>query len=240
LSGPGRRGRGRATTRSRGRIAAITRRLLDDEAFCRDVDRRVEAAAFLVESLPRSAASIELLLRSTRHRQSHEVRFTILNCLDCWSIAPSHVRRLLPTVRTLLFTIDSEVAFVWMVLGCMLGDGWHRAKSGGLRDELEALLCNAARNAPYVSGREGALHGIEHALGDVSFARGKELLELVRVAALEDRSASVRTRARMMLEGKLWWGGRSAALLRHARKLARSSSGTTSARRRSRPASRSR
>lgn len=162
------------------------------------------------------------MLRRAPHRLSREVQFSLLNLLDDPCSARSDIRRLEPAVVELLHEIDSEVAFVWMVLGCLLGGGWHEAGDAALRRELEAILCEALRSAPHAAGRSGALHGIEHALERVSLARGKALLELVLESARNDRAESLRTRARMILQLGRWWGSKERPeLKRHARRLGR-------------------
>jgi hypothetical protein len=208
-----------AVARPSTRLAQL---LLKDEEFCRDVDRRVRAASDLVDGLPRTAPDIEILLGRLRHRLSREVQYSVLNSLDYSTISPKHIERLLPTVKGLLYALDSDAAFVWMKVGCLLGDGWHLAAGADLRKKLRSLLVDVVRNARWSSGRRSALHGIEHLLNEVPLPAGKKLLDVVREVALRDRASSVRQRAYFILHNGDWWGRRGIPELhRYARKLGR-------------------
>ena len=184
---------------------------------------RIRAASDLVDGLPQTIADINALLRQTPHRMSREVQYTVLNCLDFSTISSQHIDRLVPTVEKLLYDLDSDVAFVWMKLGCLLGDGWYRAGTTELRKKIEVLLCDTVRNAPLTYARRGALHGIEHVLNEVQVQRGKRLLQVVQDVAIGDRAKSIRRSAYFILQKGDWWGrGGLPELHRYARKLGRS------------------
>ena len=195
--------------------------LLTNEGFCRNEADRVETASLIVDKLPRTVRDIRLLLLETPHRFSREVQYSILNCLDYSTIPPAHIELLLPSVTELLNNVSSETAYVWMKLGCLLGDGWLRAAGSKMKDEIRQILLDAVRTARFVYGRRGALHGIEHALNSASLPEGKKLLEVVRDVALSDRSVSVRRSASFILRSGRWWGGNGALAQLHvyARKL---------------------
>jgi hypothetical protein len=194
--------------------------LLANEGLCRNEADRVQTASLVVDKLPRTARDIQLLLLGTPHRLSREVQYSILNCLDYSTISPQNIKLLLPAVAELLNNVSSETAYVWMKLGCLLGDGWLRAADAKMRHEIIHTILNAVRSARFVSGRKGALHGIEHALNIVSLHQGKKLLEVVREVARTDRSVSVRRSAYFILHKGRWWGsGESTQLQAYARKL---------------------
>ena len=206
----------------------LARLLLSNEDFCRDADRRVRAASDLVDGLPRTAPDIEILLSCLPQlsrlprRLSREVQYSVLNFLDYSTISPKHIELLLPGVKGLLYGLDTDAAFVWMKIGCLLGDGWHEAAGTDLRKKLRSLLVDAVRNARWSSGRRGALHGIEHLLNEVPLLAGKKLLDIVREVALKDHATSVRRGAYFILRKCDWWGGRGLPELhRYARKLGR-------------------
>src|SRR5689334_22324782 len=161
-------------------IHPLARKLLRDTEFCRDVDRRVQASAELVERLPRTAHDIDLLLARTPHRLSHEVQFAVLNTLDSIEISSAHVKRLLPCVLDRLANVNSRVASVFMVIGCLLGDSFLRSADRTTRRRIMAELIHAVRSASSVHARYGALHGIEHALNNASLKEGMRLLHTVR------------------------------------------------------------
>jgi hypothetical protein len=75
-----------------------------------------------------------------------------------------------------------------------------------MRREIRETLLNAVRTARFVSGRKGALHGIEHALNSASRTEGKKRLEVVQEVVLSDRSVSVRRSAYLILRSGHWWG----------------------------------
>jgi hypothetical protein len=148
-----------------------------------------------VDQLPRTARDIQLLLLETPHRLSREVQYSILNCLDYSTIVLDSIELLLPSATELLNNVSPETSYVWMKLGCCLGDGWLLAADSEMRREISHTLLNAVRTARFVYGRKGALHGIEHALNSASLREGKKLLEAVQQVALSDRSISVRRSA---------------------------------------------
>jgi hypothetical protein len=196
--------------------------LLTNEHFCRNEADRVETASLVVDKLPRTARDIQLLLLETPHRLSREVQYSILNCLDCSTIAPKSIELLLPSVTELLNNVSSGTAYLWMKLGCLLGDGWLLAADSKKRREIRETLLNAVQTARFVHGRKGALHGIEHALNSASLHEGKKLLEVIQEVALSDRSVSVRRSAYFILRDGHWWGnGGPAKLHAYARKLGR-------------------
>lgn len=178
--------------------AAITR-LLIDEAFCRDERQRIAAATEIVDALPATAGGIELILQTQPHRLSREVQYSVLNFLDFSTISEKHIRRLLPAVQEMFSTLDTEAAFVWQKLGCLLGDGWYQAASDETRVRIETFLAQALRTTRRVHGRRAALHGIEHVLKLAPGSRAMRLLDAVHLAALNDRARSVRASARLIL-----------------------------------------
>lgn len=188
--------------------------------FCRDVERRVQAASVLAENLPRTAPDIELLLTRTPHRLSPEVQYTVLHMLDSLPISHTQVRRLLPTVLHLLANVNSRTARLWMKIGCLLGDGFLKYADASARERILAELVNAVRTANSVHARKGALHGIEHALNHASLGEGKRLLDVLRERALEDSTLSFRRSAFALLRDGWWWGDSGLPKLHaYARKL---------------------
>ena len=71
------------------------------------------------------------------------------------------------------------------------GDGVRDPRPRYGPDTVE-ILARVVRSARYVAGRNGALHGIQHAMNEVTPAERERLLSLVRKVASEDQSSEVR------------------------------------------------
>jgi hypothetical protein len=180
----------------------MTRKLLRDAAFCHSVELRVNAATDIVEQLPATSPDIEVLLGTA----PYEIRYTVLNALDSLPLRPVDVKRLLPSVLRVLDSTNSRIAFVWMKVGCLLGDGFLRAADKDTRAVILTELAEALRSARSVHARYGAFHGIEHALNTASSQEGKTMLDAVYETALSDRALSLRRSAYSLLHDGYWWG----------------------------------
>ena len=200
----------------------LTRKLLFDADFCRSTERLLDAAVEIVAHLPRTTADIELLLNRAPHRLSHEVQYIVLNTLDSLPLRPVDVKRLLPTVLRLLRNLNSPTAYLWMKLGCLLGDGFLKSEDATTRKQIVSELLDALRTARSVHAREGAFHGIEHALNTASMSKGKKMLGVMHDVALSDRALSIRRKAFGLLRDGYWWGnGGHPKLHTYARKQGR-------------------
>jgi hypothetical protein len=165
---------------------------------------------------------IRYLLSATPHRLSREVQFTLLVQLDSLTMREADIRELLPSVEAVLYGIRSSASYVPMMLGCLLGGGWYKGQTRGLRRLIENLLIVAATSVKHVHGRYGALHGLEHVLNNVSLQRGIAVLDVIQEVALRDRAVSQRRRATTLLQDGYWWGNSGLPELhRYARKLGR-------------------
>ena len=186
----------------------VTRRLVRDVEFCRDVSQRVDAAVQLAQGLPRTAVDIDILLSATPHKLSKEVQYSVLNFLDFSDIAPSHVRRLLPSVFRVLRNVDSPAAYLWLKTGCLLGDGFFQAADRDTRKRILAELATTVRTGRSVYSRNAAFHGIEHALNTATLTEGKKLLSVMREVAMRYRALSLRRSAYKLLHDGWWWGNK--------------------------------
>jgi len=186
----------------------LTRKLLRDVAFCRNVKQRVDAAAEIVSALPQTLADIETLLSHAPHSVSREVQYSVLNMLDWSGMRPLHVKKLFPIVLELLYEVNFSTAILWMKIGCILGDGFLNAADQSTRKRIVVELLNALRSAPSVYSRRAAFHAIEHALNTASLSEGKMMLDVIHETALRDRAPSLRRSAFGMLRDGYWWGNR--------------------------------
>ena len=201
-------------------VHPLSRKLMNDLEFCRSVDRRINAAAEIVQQLPRTTQDINLLLTCAKHRLSHEVQYAVLNVLDSLPLREQDVKRLLPMVMKVLSSVESRVAGLWMKAGCLIGDRLLRTASPSTRKHILDELIFAMQNANSAYARRGALHGLEHALNHATTAEGRRILAAIRDAVRTDRARSLRTSAYCLLRDGRWWGnGGSPQLHSEARRL---------------------
>src|SRR4029077_3793026 len=103
-------------------------------------------------------------------------------------------RRVLQMIHSYLTRVRSEAGAAAWKAGDLLGDEWRDSQTVRM---LEELLFSAR----HAAGRKAALHGIEHALTKATPSESLHLFALVQKAASQDRSAKVRQKAQLALEG---------------------------------------
>ena len=159
--------------------------VLADKRLRRNENLRNGAVRLIVALLPETFAIFERLLSDSSSPLWYDVHFIAFNSLVRSSLSETDQRRVLALVERYLVNAKSEAGFAAWKAGDMLGDEWFAPETVEI---LERLLSSAR----YVAGRNGALHGIQHAMNEATPSEKPRLLSLVRKVAAEDRSSEVR------------------------------------------------
>lgn len=183
----------RLSPSKRARLASECVHLLLTEG-ARDESLRIVLAKALVALLPESIPQLEQLLRPDA-KGAAEAQFSVFAFLD--EAAPLLTRRedrheVLSLVSQYLLNVSTDVARAPWMAGDLLGDHWPF-------EESTPLLMHAARHAHFVAGREGALHGVSHALERVPKRLQWQLVDTLKTVAEGDRSARLRRYAQAIL-----------------------------------------
>jgi hypothetical protein len=152
----------------------------------------------IVASLPDSAAIIERFLGA--RTGCAEVQFTLFCLLDRVHEIPSarkFTREAPRLLKRYFFEASTDAARAPWMAGDLRGEHWPLEEAG-------AILLAAVREARYVAGRVGALHGLSHLLRraraeDPRLVRS--ILRALRSVARIDRSSNVRCEATWILSG---------------------------------------
>jgi hypothetical protein len=163
-------------------------RALSDQDLRRDEKIRSGAIRLIVALLPKTFPIFEKLLFDFSMSLWYEVHFTAFSALDRSDLSEADQKRVLALVERYLVNAKSEAGFAAWKAGDILGDEWYAPETVQI---LERLLSSAR----YVAGRNGALHGIQHAMNEVKPSEKKRLLSVVRKVASDDPSAEVRDNA---------------------------------------------
>jgi hypothetical protein len=157
---------------------------------------RRAAATAVVALVPASAETIRRWVDARSGKGIYEVHFSIFCFLD-WvprlAYGAEFASEVLSLVEAYLLEVRSEAAQAAWMAGDLLGDHW---------EEKQALpvLIRAAREARYVAGRKGAVHGLYHiALAPESDSACKSSMSVLRHASRNDRSVGVRSMAAFYL-----------------------------------------
>jgi hypothetical protein len=171
----------------RRRLAAHLRAAVGSRRLPINEETRVIVARIAVALLPDSTATIRTVLQHSPASRLGELQFSLFVFL---SDAPELLNEdQIPPVRRVveqyLLSVRSKAAQAAWMAGDLLGDHWP------LADSLPVLL-HAARSATYVAGREGALHGLAHAIERASKREQWAIVEQLRIIADTDRSREIR------------------------------------------------
>lgn len=180
----------------RERIAAYCSRTLREPELQADESLRALLAKVIVAALPESLLEIEALLQAEPTGSLAEVQFSLFSFLDevpdSWH-ASGESERVLELVSRYLLNVRKDVAQAAWMAGDLLGDHWP------IKASL-AVLEQAALNGRFVAGREGALHGLSHALERAPKRSQWSIVETLKAVVAKDRSARVRKYAQLILE----------------------------------------
>lgn len=166
--------------------------VLADKQLRREEKLRNGAVRLIIALLPETFPILEELLLDSSSPAWYEVHFIAFNSLERSNLSKADQQRILASVERYLVNAKSEAGFAAWKAGDMLGDEWYAP------DTVE-VLARVVHSARYVAGRNGALHGIQHALTEATASEKQRLLSLVRKVASEDPSAEVRDYANYTL-----------------------------------------
>jgi hypothetical protein len=179
---------------SRTRLAEeCARALLAEGSY--DEKLRVVLAKTLIALLPESFRRLAKLLSPDVKGAGAEAQFSLFAFLgEVPQLFAAHEtrERVLELVRQYLLNVNHDVAQASWMAGDLLGDHWPF-------EESVPVLAHAAKHARFVAGREGALHGISHALDHVPKRVQWELVATLKGVTENDRSARVRRYAQSIL-----------------------------------------
>lgn len=162
--------------------------VLADKRLRGNENLRNGAVRLLVALLPETFAVFERLLSDSLSPFWYDVHFIAFNSLERNNLSKTDQQQVLALVERYLVYARSEAGFAAWKAGDMLGDEWYAPETAEI---LERLLSSAR----YVAGRNAALHGIQHAINEVTPSEKERLLSIVRRVAAEDPSAAVRSYA---------------------------------------------
>jgi hypothetical protein len=151
-------------------------------------------AKVIVALLPESFPQLQDLLTPDGNGVA-EAQFSLFVFLDD---APRLLNRreqrdrVLSLVGQYLLKVRHDAARAPWMAGDLLGDHWPF-------EESTPVLIHAARHGRFVAGREGALHGVSHALQRVPQRLQWELVSILKSVAEKDRSVKLRRYAQEIL-----------------------------------------
>lgn len=161
----------------------------------RDGKLRVLLAKCLVALLPESYPVLRDLLNPRRRGAAPDAQFSVFCFLDAiGDLDRGHHdrQRILDLLSHYLVNVNHDTAQAAWMAGDLLGDHWPA-------EESVPLLIHAAQHARFVAGREGAIHGISHALDRVPKRVQWQLVDCLKHIAGTDRSGRVRRYADAVL-----------------------------------------
>lgn len=172
--------------------------LLADKTIVNDESKRVAIIKVLVSLFPSSFEIIKKLLYAKNSKDEYEIHFTLFCFLNYLKEVNSNFtfkEELLLEINNYLKTIPKKTSAAAWMLGDMLGDHWEL-------DESIPILIEAAKNAKYLAGRLGALHGLEHALENKPISKDSLMVTLKNIST-KDKSAEVKKYASSILKERM-------------------------------------
>jgi hypothetical protein len=174
----------------RARLLAHLDEAMNDPQLLGNEEARVAVAKIAAALLPDSVAIVGAVLQRPPTSLLGELQFSLFVFL---SDAPQFLNKgqlqpLQQLVEHYLLSVRSRAAQAAWMAGDLLGDHWP------LGESLPILL-RTARLAKYAAGREGALHGLAHAIDRASKREQWTIVELLKTVARTDRNPRVRRHA---------------------------------------------
>jgi hypothetical protein len=187
------------------RYAAL---LLHDPVLARREEWRNGAGRLLVAKLPSTFPTLENILSDFRLPLWFETHFLLFSALDRSDLTRSDQKRVLSLVENYLMRVRAESGFAAWKAGDMLGDEW------GSRETVK-ILERVVISARHVAGRNGAIHGLVHAIDQAKRLERERLRTLLAKVAVKDRSASVRSYAKYALSDPACCTNKTGRNLKH-------------------------
>lgn len=168
--------------------------VLQDPALKKKEELRNGAVRLIIALLPDTFPVLEELLTDCSSQFWYRTHFMIFAALDRGDLKRNDQMHVLRVIHSYLIHASSDAGAAAWKAGDLLGDEWRDQETVRL---LEELLFSAR----YAAGRKAALHGIEHALTKATPSESRHLFALIRKTASQDRSAEVRRKAQLALQG---------------------------------------
>jgi len=178
------------------RLVGELERLASRAGLLESEQSRVLIARVLVALVPGSLSLIESYLHTTHvSEESAELQFSLFVALSELPALLDDSRLLsmiTDMVRRYLLGIDTAASQAAWMAGDLLGDHWP---------VLLALpvLVDVAKTAGHAPGREGAIHGLSHALSRTSKRDQWRIIQALKNVATSDTNESVRRSAEMAM-----------------------------------------
>lgn len=178
------------------RLVRELEHLASTSSAVKNEQSRVLVARLFVALLPASLFLIESHLQTTNvSEETAELQFSIfvaLSELPTLFSGSDLLSKVTDIVRRYLFGIDTNASQAAWMAGDLLGDHWPVSLA------LPVLL-DASKAADHVPGREGAIHGLSHALSRTSKPDQWRIIQALKDVAASDRNDSVRRSAKMAM-----------------------------------------
>ena len=185
----------RLDDKERESLVLESRRYLENPDVRRSEILRVGTVKTLVALLPMSADVIRSWVCTMEGDYVNEVHFTLFCFLDqvpALADAEEFAAEVPSMIEEYLLRIKTESAHAAWMAGDLMGDHWKTSES-------LPVLVRAAKEARYVAGRKGALHGIARALENAQDSERDRVARLIQTIANEDRSREVKEQAKFVL-----------------------------------------
>lgn len=194
---------GHLDTKQKQHLLSLCEKSLSRVDFRKLESVRVAIAKILVVLVPDSLDTIKQWINMKRGKYVYEVHFSLFCFLGHIPELPNGkgvAGQILPLVEYYLLQVASETAYAAWMAGDLLGDHWT------LKEAIP-LLVKAAKEAKFVAGRKGALHGLAHVLNNLEESHSPDFIDaknkitiLLQQISENDRSQEIRKDAQRILE----------------------------------------
>jgi hypothetical protein len=161
---------------------------------------RVGLVKIMVALLPESSDIIKRWLLRSTGRFVPEVHFSLFCFLHFARDVPNaeeFCEDIPKLVGDYLAMVKHDTAKAPWMAGDFLGEHWNS------QDNLEILL-RLAKSAPFVAGREGALHGLSHLASNGSSQLQGQIIATTKEISRTDKSRRIRKYSQSIAKGKFY------------------------------------
>lgn len=185
----------------RHRLLSMCSAVLEYPRFLTREFERVVFARIATLLLPGSMFVIEKILHRKESRIDYETHFSLFCYLDWVQVLPNQEQyrtKVLDLVSTYLRECPRFTARAAWMAGDLMGDHWRSSES-------VPHLMKLAREARYVAGRCGSLHGLGRAIVKAEIERHTrdQIIATIEEVISTDQSKIVKSAAKFVLRNKL-------------------------------------